>query len=130
MSTIDLVVGLLIVGFFCLFVLALMVACGVMGYYLYKFAKIIMVFEDDLGEAIEAADQTDEALNNLLQMPMFFDSPEVKKQVNEALEAVRYLQLRIRQTSLTFTERSKQKYIYVDAEQLDNNINNDVGSEN
>lgn len=89
-----------------------------------------MVFEDDLGEAIEAADQTDEALNNLLQMPMFFDSPEVKKQVNEALEAVRYLQLRIRQTSLTFTERSKQKYIYVDAEQLDNNINNDVGSEN
>lgn len=120
MSTLEVALVILVVGGVSLFMLALIAACVVMGFYLYRFAKIIMVFEDDILEAKDAADQTTQALNNLLKMPMFFDSPEVKQQVNEALDAVRYLQLRVHGVATRFTERSQQKYTYVDLEPLDN----------
>ena len=114
MGNVELVLVVLAIMFASLFVVALMVSCGFMGYQLYKFAKIIMVFEDDLQDASEAAELASSTLENLLKKPMFFDSPEVKKEVEESMEAVRYMQLQLHSVATRFTERSKQKYMSIE----------------
>ncbi len=114
MGNVELVLVVLAVLLLGGFILALVTLCAFMGYQLYKFAKIIMVFEDDLQDAVDATEQTAAALEGLLKKPMFFDSPEVKKEVEESLEAVRYMQLQIHGLANRLTERSKQKYMRIE----------------
>jgi hypothetical protein len=113
-GNVELVLVVLAILMLGLFIVALIALCVFMGYQLYKFAKIIMVFEDDLQDAIDATEQTGAALEGLLKKPMFFDSPEVKKEVEESLEAVRYMQLQIQGLANRLTERSKQKYMRIE----------------
>lgn len=91
----------------------LLVALGFAAHYLWKFAKIIMVFEDDISETLDALGAVENAIIGILQMQLFFDSPEVKKAVQNVLEEVKLCRGVINQTIGRFTERSKQKYVLV-----------------
>ena len=57
-------------------------------FYLYKFATIIMVFEDDITEVLSSLDEVDAAIKNVNQLKMFFDDLELKGIVAEVMEAV------------------------------------------
>lgn len=83
---------------------------GLQAYYLWKFVKIIMIFEDDLGEAIEGMNDVEDVIGNVLEMQMFFDSPEVKHSVQGILEQIRLCRLTIQKVISHFTERSKRQY--------------------
>jgi hypothetical protein len=80
---------------------------------LIKFAKIIMIFEDDLSDAIQALISSHNTMENLLKMPLFFDSKEVKEATQEALRDVKLAKMAITGLIRKFTERSKQKYVTV-----------------
>jgi hypothetical protein len=91
----------------------LLVALGATGYYLWKFATIIMVFEDDLEDSLSAMNNVDNTMKNLLEMQMFFDSPEVKSAVKDVLDEVTLSRASLNLTIKRFTDRSTQKYITV-----------------
>lgn len=81
------------------------------AYFLWKFAKIIMIFEDDLSEAIEATNAVEDAIKQVLEMQMFFDSPEVKQATQNILEQVKICRIIIQKVIGRFTQRSKRQYI-------------------
>jgi hypothetical protein len=86
----------------------------VLGYVLYKayhLAQTVLILEDDISDAIVAMNNAEETMNNLLNMQMFFDSPDVKKTVQDCLEDVKLTKFEINKIAQKFVERSKEKYI-------------------
>jgi len=87
---------------------------GVIGFTIYhalRWAKVIFLLEDDLGEAIDIHTRTVEALEGIAKTKMYFDSPELKMSVSEALENVKVCQTATQNLIHSFTQRSKQRYI-------------------
>lgn len=88
--------------------------------YLVRFSKIIMVFEDDISDAINALNVVEDSINSVLQMQIFYDSPDVRKEVDKILEEVKICRLSINGLIERFTARSKQQYYFI--EQIENPI--------
>lgn len=76
-----------------------------------------MILEDDLSEAIEKLNSAEETMNNLLNMRLFFDSPEVKNAVQACLDEVKLTKFEINKLAQKFVERSKQKYVVEEIEE-------------
>lgn len=91
----------------------LTIALGFAVFYLWKFAKIIMVFEDDISDTLDALGSVENAIIGILQMQLFFESPEVKKAVQNVLDEVKICRSVVNQMIQKFTARSKQKYVLV-----------------
>lgn len=72
-----------------------------------------MVFEDDIAESLDAMASIDKSMKSLLEMQLFFDSPEVKASVKEIMEEVVLTRAVLNVTIKKFTDRSKQKYVTV-----------------
>jgi len=70
-----------------------------------------MILEDNLSEAIETIENAEKTMDRLLNMRMFFDSPEVKNVVQSCLEEVKLAKFEVNKVAQRFVERSKQKYI-------------------
>ena len=105
--------------FFGLFSLVLSILLGVSIYYLIRFARIIMIIEDDFSDAIEALEDTEKTLEKILGMRLFFDSKEVQIVVQEAMSEVKKSKMSVNRVALKFVERSKQKYTVVVEEEPD-----------
>lgn len=86
---------------------------GLAAYHLLKLARIIMILEDDLSESIESLQASEQTLEELLKMQMFFDSKEVKLAVMEAMQDVKIAKHAMTGLIRKFTQRSKQKYVSV-----------------
>lgn len=92
----------------------LAVALGTSVYFLVKFSRIIMVFEDDISDTIATLNEVEDTINSVLQMQIFYDSPEVRKEVDKILEEVRICRVNIFGMIERFTARSKQQYYFID----------------
>ena len=90
-----------------------MIALSLTIYQLLKLARIIMIFEDDLGDSIDALRQSEKTLDDLLKMQLFFDSKEVKFAVMEAMQDIKLAKMSVTGLIRKFTQRSKQKYVSV-----------------
>ena len=99
----------LLIIFIVLSVLLFAALC-VAGFYLVRFAKIIMVLEDDFSDAVESLNDVEATLEKILGMRLFFDSKEVQLVVQEALAEVKTSRLSVNRLIQRFLERSKQKY--------------------
>ena len=105
--------------FFGILSLLLLILLGVAIFYIIRFARIIMIIEDDFSDAVEALDDTEKALEKILGMRLFFDSKEVQMVVQEAMTEVKNNKMSINRVALKFVERSKQKYTVVVEEEPD-----------
>ena len=85
-----------------------------LGFYMYKFIKIIMVFEDDISDVIESLDQVDQSLKGVIYLKLFFDDKEVQILVKEVMDSVKMARFNVNLMSKRFTDRSKRKYILVE----------------
>lgn len=97
------------IGYLLAFLL-LIVLCFVL-YHAIRWAKIIFILEDDLAEAIEIHERTAKTLESIIKTPMFFDNPQVKAAVDEAMENVKVCQTATHKLIQNFTQRSKQRYV-------------------
>jgi hypothetical protein len=52
-------------------------------YYNYRFAKIIMKFEDSIAVGLDKLDERYQSISMILEIPVFYDSPQVKKVVSD-----------------------------------------------
>lgn len=93
--------------------LVLSVALGFSLFYLWRFANIILLLEDDFSDAIEGLSAVEEALEKILKMQLFFDSKEVKLAVQEALSEVKSGRMTVNRLVQKLVERSKNKYTVV-----------------
>jgi hypothetical protein len=82
-------------------------------FFLWKFARIILILENDFSDATETLQNAEQTLNACLELPMFFDSPQVQRATMEALDEIRTSKIAIAGLIRKFTQRSKQKYIEV-----------------
>jgi hypothetical protein len=93
--------------------LILMGALVFVVYHALRWASVIFLLEDDLGEAIDIHERTIETLEGIQKTPMFFDSPELQIAVREALDNVKICQVATQKLINSFTQRSKQRYIRI-----------------
>ena len=59
--------------------IALTLAC----YYLWKFSNIILRVEDEVETALDILDERYRSISKVLEIPIFFDSPEIKRVVDD-----------------------------------------------
>lgn len=102
-------VGFLI--FLILLCIALCVLLGVALFYLWRFANIILLLENDFSEALGVFREAEENLEDCLSQPMFFDSPQVQAATMEALLGIRASKVAVGKMIHKFTLRSKQKFV-------------------
>lgn len=105
--------------FFGILSLLLLILLGATIFYLIRFARIIMIIEDDFSDAIEALEDTEKTLEKILGMRLFFDSKEVQIVVQEAMAEVKKSKMSVNRVALKFVDRSKQKYTVVVEEEPD-----------
>ena len=82
-------------------------------FYLWKFARIMLILENDFSEATETFQDAEQTLTECLEMPMFFDSPDVQRATVNALDGIRTSKVALAGLIRKFTQRSQQKYIEV-----------------
>lgn len=100
----------------------LIILLCVAGYYLYKFAKIIFLIEDVLGDTLDSLNNLRNSTEELLKLQIFFDSPEVKRSMEELLNKFKLTQHEISRIINNFTSLSKQKYeIYIKETEVKDN---------
>ena len=52
-------------------------------YYNYRFAKIIMKFEDSITKSLDKLDERYESISQILEIPIFYDSPQIRKVISD-----------------------------------------------
>ena len=66
-----------------IFSFAISVVLSFSLYYNYKFGKIIVQVEDALEASLDILDERYASISEVLQTPLFYDSPQVKKVVED-----------------------------------------------
>ena len=59
------------------------IALIVASLYLLKFSKIIFRVEDELETALDTLDERYRSISKILEIPLFYDSPEIRKVVDD-----------------------------------------------
>jgi len=67
-------------------VLLLLAALAFVSYKLFKFSMIIIEFEDNIEECLDLLDKKYSSMSKVLEIPVFFDSIEVRKVINDINE--------------------------------------------
>ena len=74
-----------------LFLIALL---GVLVFYVAKFALIILRVQDAIEESLEIIDERFASISNILKIPLYYDSPEIRRvlqDVESTREALLYI---------------------------------------
>jgi len=94
------------------FVIAVLtLALAISLFYLWRFTRIIMILENDLGGATQALEEVNQSMQNIIDMKLYFDTPEVQELVSGVMENVRMAQFSVNSMIGHFTDRSKQKFV-------------------
>lgn len=78
---------------------------------------IIMILEDDFSQVIDSLNNVENSVNGVLEMKMFFDTPEVQHLVRGVMDSVRMAKFDLNTMIKKFVDRSKQKYIIIEEDE-------------
>lgn len=62
-------------------ILTIIVIAG--GYFLAKFSMTILKFQEEVEKSLEILDERYTSISKVLEIPLFFDSPEVRRVVED-----------------------------------------------
>jgi hypothetical protein len=99
--------------FLIILIIILSILLGISIFYLIRFVGYIISIEDDLAEALEIHERTLETFDKLLNMQMFFDSPQIQKVAVDVLNDVKVCKLATTKIITNFTRLSKNKYVQI-----------------
>jgi len=85
----------------------------VLAFYLFRFARIILSFEDTLEETNDAIDNLEESVEGLTQVKMFFESKEIHAAMKVVVDNIKLARMSLMKTTEALTRFSKQKYTMV-----------------
>lgn len=89
----------------------LLAAIGVSCFYLIRFARIIFSIEDHLSYAVQSLIEIETSQRELLETQFYFESPELKKALDEILKNIQFSRQAVILLINDFTKLSKEKYI-------------------
>jgi len=89
----------------------LLLAVFFLGKQLYKFAKIIMIFEDNISNVLDSVNEAEKSLDEILELKLFFDSPEIQQIITNTRETIKYSKIKINNAAARFVELSNNKYV-------------------
>jgi hypothetical protein len=103
------------------FVFVALVVWGLAStFYMIKFVRLVMVLEDLLSEAVGDYDETidallvvEEGLVSVVNMPIFFDNPELRKIIDQAKKDTTVSRLVVRRLAEKLVRKSKNKDILI-----------------
>lgn len=72
----------------------------ILSYYVYRFAKMILEIQDAVSESLQVIDGRIASINKVLEIPLFFDSPEIRR-VHDDLRITRDTIIKIAETFST-----------------------------
>ena len=104
--------------FFGITTFLLLTVCVFLIKRLYEILTIIAIFEDDISASIEAHAKAQESLDGILSLNLFFDSPEVRPVVQEAIEQIKISRYEITTCAERFVQRSNQKYVLYEGAEI------------
>lgn len=84
-----------------------------------QLAKVIMVVEDELSQAIDAFENVEDSLEGFLQLKLFFDNQELQATVKEAKDDVTAAKVSVSRLISRFVEFSKEKFVLEEADEVD-----------
>ena len=84
-----------------------------------QLAKVIMVVEDELSQAIDAFENVEDSLEGFLQLKLFFDNQELQGTVKEAKDDVTAAKVSVSRLISRFVEFSKEKFVLEEADEVD-----------
>ena len=64
-------------------IVVLSLSLGVSLFYLVRFTATLLRFEDIISESLEALDEAYNRISDILEKPVFFNSPEVQQVITE-----------------------------------------------
>ena len=64
------------------------IALAVAGYFAFKFGVVVLKIQDSVEECLDVLDKRYDSISKILQIPLFYDSPEIKK-VHEDIRSSR-----------------------------------------
>ena len=62
-------------------------AIAALSYYCYKFGTTIIRFQESVEESLDMLDERYNSISRVLEIPLFYDSPEVRKVVEDVRES-------------------------------------------
>jgi len=71
------------IGGYALLVTVLLV---ISAYYNYKFGRVLIKMEDALEVSLDKLDDKYESISKILEIPLFYDSPQIRQVVNDIKE--------------------------------------------
>jgi hypothetical protein len=119
------------------FVFVALVVWGVAStFYMIKFLRLVMVLEDLLSEAFGDYDETidallavEEGLVKVINMPIFFDNPELRKVIDQAKSDTTLSRLIVRRLAEKLVRKSKNKDIIIETVEEKSNRTSTSSSE-
>jgi|TARA_B100001063_G_C16758316_1_gene554431 hypothetical protein len=80
------------------------------GYFCIKFALIIVSIQDSIEECLNVIDEKYAKITGILEIPLFFDSPEIKRMLSELKDvklSILYIANRLSPKDLRFKEEKE-----------------------
>lgn len=62
-------------------------AIGALSYYCYKFGTTIIKFQESIEESLDMLDERYNSITKVLEIPLFYDSPEIRRVVDDVRES-------------------------------------------
>lgn len=93
---------------------------GTAIFYLIRFARIILLVEDEISDAIAVHERTVQTLDALLASPMYSDSPAINQSIRNALDDVTICRAATHRIVDSFTRFSDKQYERIEYETKDN----------
>jgi hypothetical protein len=90
---------------------ALLMAIGALCFYLIRFARIIFSIEDHLSSTVQSLIEIETSQRELLETQFYFESPELKKALDDILKNIQFSRQAVILLINDFTKLSKEKYI-------------------
>lgn len=72
-------------------IIILFVLLAFFGYYCIKFALIILKMQEEIENSLDKIDEKYIRINEILEIPVFFDSPEIKRLLAEIRDVKRII---------------------------------------
>ena len=83
-------------------------------YYLFRFARIILLFEEDIANTLDSLEDVERAMAGVIEMKMFFDDIKIKEIVKNVMDEVKMAKHSVNIQAKALIDRSKQKYIIIE----------------
>ena len=101
----------MLIAFLIIAILFLLAYSIFISFHAYRWARIIFLLEDKYSEALGIHERTLDTFEKLIKMQMFFDSPGVKRAVEEVMDDIKVCKMATQGIVSTLIEHSKRKYI-------------------